>query len=88
MAKKSLNTYQRWDGIAKTIMKGKKIVEVGYVSRGEANKYKWDSRGVWFQLEDGTRLICMRDDEGNDAGVLAYLNEGVDSVLPVIGMED
>ena len=25
MAKKSLNTYQRWDGIAKTIMKGKKI---------------------------------------------------------------
>ena len=88
MAKKSLNTYQRWDETAKTIMKGKKIVEVGYISKEEAKDYMWYNRGVWFQLDDGTRLICMRDDEGNDAGVLAYLNEGVDSVLPVIGMED
>ena len=88
MAKKTLTSYQRWDETAKLIMKGKKIVEVGYVSRGEANKYRWHSRGVWFQLDDGTRLICMRDDEGHSAGVLAYLNEGVDSVLPVIGMED
>ena len=88
MAKKSLNTYQRWDSVAKTIMEGKKIVDVGYISKHEAKKYMWYSRGVWFQLDDGTRLICMRDDEGNDAGVLAYLNKGVDAVLPVIGMED
>ncbi len=88
MAKKSLNAYQRWDETAKTIMKGRKIIDTGYISKDEAKKYMWHSRGVWFQLDDGTRLICMRDDEGNDAGVLAYLNEGVDSVLPVIGMED
>ena len=88
MAKKSLNTYQKWDETAKLIMKGKKIVEVGYISKEEAKDYMWYSRGVWFQLDDGTRLICIREDEGNDAGVLAYLNEGVDSVLPVIGMED
>ena len=88
MAKKSLNTYQRWDGIAKTIMKGKKIVDVGYISKHEAKEYMWYNRGVWFQLDDGTRLICMRDDEGNDAGVLAYLNKDVDAVLPVLGLED
>ena len=88
MAEKTLTSYQRWDSIAKTIMKGNKIVDVGYINKHEAKKYMWSSRGVWFQLDDGTRLICMRDDEGNDAGVLAYLNEGVDSVLPVIGMED
>ena len=88
MTKKSLTTYQRWDEIAKTIMKGKKIVDVGYINKEEAKDYMWHSRGVWFQLDDGTRLICMRDDEGNDAGVLAYLNKGVDAVLPVIGMED
>ena len=88
MAKKSLNTYQRWDGIAKTIMKGKKIVDVGYISKHEAKEYMWYNRGVWFQLVDGTRLICMRDDEGNDAGVLAYLNKDVDAVLPVLGLED
>ena len=88
MAKKSLNTYQKWDETAKLIMKGKKIVEVGYISKEEAKDYMWTWRGVWFQLDDGPRLNCMRDDEGNDAGVLAYLNEGVDAVLPVLGLED
>ena len=80
--------HQKWDETAKLIMKGKTIIDVGYISKEEAEDYMWNVRGVWFQLDDGTRLICMRDDEGNDAGVLAYLNEGVDSVLPVIGMED
>lgn len=77
-----------WEDIAKTIMLNKKIVDVGYIDKKEAKDYMWNARGVWFQLNDGTRLICMRDDEGNDAGVLAYLNKGVDSILPVIGMED
>ena len=76
-----------WEEIAKTIMVGKKIVDAGYIDKIEAETYLWNNRGVWFQLDDGTRLICMRDDEGNDAGVLAYLNEGVDSVLPVIDMD-
>ena len=80
--------HSKWDETAKLIMKGKKIVDVGYISKEEAEDYMWNVRGVWFQLDDGTRLICMRDDEGNDAGVLAYLNKGVDDVLPVIGMED
>ena len=80
--------HSKWDETAKLIMKGKKIVDVGYISKEEAEDYMWNVRGVWFQLDDGTRLICMRDDEGNDAGVLAYLNEGVDAVLPVLGLED
>ena len=88
MAEKTLTSYQRWNQIARIVLEGKKIVKTGYISKEEAKDYMWHSRGVWFQLDDGTRLICMRDDEGNDAGVLAYLNEGVDSVLPVIGMED
>jgi|TARA_R110000824_G_scaffold9859_4_gene43645 hypothetical protein len=88
MTEKTLTTYQRWDGIAKTIMKGKKIVDVGYIDKSEAEHYAWHNRGVWFQLDDGTRLICMRDDEGNDAGVLAYIHKEVDAVLPVIGMDD
>ena len=80
--------HSKWDETAKLIMKGKKIVDVGYISKEEAEDYMWNVRGVWFQLDDGTRLICMRDDEGNDAGVLAYLNKGVDAVLPVLGLED
>jgi len=77
-----------WTKVAKTVLKGKKIIDVGYINKEEAKDYMWHSRGVWFELDDGTRLICMRDDEGNESGVLAYWNKSVDSVLPVIGMED
>ena len=76
--------YTDWNDVAKTIMLGKKIVRVGYISKDEAADYMWNSRGIYFILDDGTKCIVMRDDEGNDAGVIAYVNEGVDSVLPVL----
>ena len=88
MAKKRLNTYQRWDETANTVLKGKKIVRVEYMSTKETKSYGWYKRPVTFTLDDNTRIIAMADDEGNDAGVLAYLNKDVDSVLPVLGMED
>jgi len=73
-----------WDNIAKTVLEGKKIIKAEYISEEEALRYGWDYRGVSLVLDDNTRIIVMRDDEGNNAGVLAYLNEGVDSVLPVL----
>ena len=79
--------YTDWTNVAKTVMLGKKIVRVGYISKEEANDYMWNSRGIYFVLDDGTKCIVMRDDEGNDAGVLAYVNSGVDSVLPVIDFD-
>ena len=66
---------------------GKEIVDVGYISKDEAANYMWNSRGIYFMLDDDTKVIVMRDDEGNDAGVLAYVNKGVDSVLPVIDFD-
>ena len=79
--------YIDWSSIAKTVMLGKKIVRVGYISKDEAADYMWNSRGIYFVLDDGTKCIVMRDDEGNDAGVIAYVNEGVDAVLPVIDFD-
>ena len=29
----------------------------------------------------------MQDDEGNGPGALAYLNEGVDALLPVLSLD-
>ena len=79
--------YTDWTNVAKTVLLGKKIVRVEYIDKKEAADYMWNSRGITFILDDGTRLIAMRDDEGNDAGVLAYVNEGVDAVLPVIDFD-
>ena len=79
--------YTDWDKVAKTVLLGKKIVKVEYIGKNEAADYMWNDRGVSFILDDGTRIISMRDDEGNDAGVLAYVNKDADSVLPVIDMD-
>ena len=79
--------YTNWADIAKTVLLGKKIVAVDYIDNKEAGNYMWNNRGVSFILDDGTRVIAMADDEGNDAGVLAYLNKDVDSVLPVIDFD-
>ena len=37
--------------------------------------------------DNGTKIIVMRDDEGNDAGVLAYVTRDTDKVLPVIDLD-
>ena len=84
MLKDKLKKASDWPGTANIVLKGKKIVKVEYMSKTEANKYHWGNRPITFTLDDDTRLIVMRYDEGNDGGALAYLNEGVDSVLPVL----
>ena len=84
MLKNKLKKASNWDKTANIILKGKKIVSVGYMGQTEADNYGWSKRPVTFILDDDTRLIVMQDDEGNNGGALAYLNEGVDSVLPVL----
>ena len=76
-----------WNDKAKAILLGRKIVKVEYIDKQEAKDYMWSDRGVSFVLDNGTRVITMSDDEGNDAGVLAYLNKNVDEVLPVIDLD-
>ena len=80
-------SYTNWNKKAETVLLGRKIVKVEYIDNKEAKDYMWNNRGVSFTLDDGTRIITMSDDEGNDAGVLAYVNEEVDSVLPVIDFD-
>ena len=77
-----------WNKQAEKVLLGKKIVQVKYMDSEEANKYMWHSRPVSFTLDDGTRLVVMRDDEGNDGGALCYLNDDIDDVLPVLSLGD
>ena len=84
MLKDKLKKASDWPKTANIVLKGKKIVSVGYMGQTEADNYGWSKRPITFILDDDTRLIVMRDDEGNDGGALAYMNEGVNSVLPVL----
>ena len=64
-----------WEGRANDLLLGKQITEVRWLDKKEAEDIGWDSRPVALQLDDGTWIMPMRDDEGNDGGALAVGSE-------------
>lgn len=65
----------------KPIFLNKKIVDMRYLTKEEAEMLGWVKRSVVFQLDDGTFFFPSKDDEGNDAGALFFNTDGV---IPVI----
>ena len=73
MTEKELNT--RWENTANKILLGRKIVSIKWMGEEEADEnFGWNKRPVKLMLDDGTILIPQCDDEGNDGGVLLWLN--------------
>ena len=77
-----------WNKTANKLLLGKKIIKVEYISSEEADKGMWYSRPVRIILDDGTNILPMSDDEGNDGGALWLGNKDLDEVLPVLRGED
>ena len=77
-----------WNKTANDLLLNKKIIKVEYMGTKEAESIMWYNRPVSFTLDDGTRVMVQRDDEGNDGGVLWYANKDVEDVLPVLSLED
>ena len=82
------NLTNRLNKQAKKVLLGRKIVQVKYLDTKEAKSYMWYNRPVSFTLDDGTNILPMSDDEGNDGGALWLGNKDLDEVLPVLGLED
>ena len=86
---KKNNLTKHWTKKAEDVLLNRKIVKVEYLTEKEANIYMWYSRPVSFILDNGTRIIAQRDDEGNDGGVLwAGLSESTWEILPVLGLDN
>ena len=79
---------KRWTKVAEDVLLGRRILKVEYMSSKECNEYMWYKRPITFILDNGTRVIAQMDDEGNDGGVLACLNDKAEEILPVLGVED
>ena len=77
---------RRWTKVAQSVLLGKKIVKVEYLTKKECENWMWYNRPIAFQLDDGIWVIVQSDDEGNDGGALYYTNvEGKFSdVIPVL----
>lgn len=75
---------KHWNSKAESVLKGKTIVEVSYMSEKDAEEiFGWYSRPIVMRLNDGTEVIVSADDEGNDGGSLFYAtDEEPNGVLP------
>ena len=64
---------------------GKKIVGIRYLTDKEKDASYWYKRCPILILEDGTQILPLSDDEGNESGVLEILPiSGIQKVLPTI----
>jgi fumarylacetoacetate (FAA) hydrolase family protein len=55
---------------------GKTIAKIEYLSNEECNELMWHSKPVVIVFTDGTCLIPVRDEEGNDGGAMWHEHNG------------
>tara|TARA_Y100000296_G_C4938464_1_gene140215 strand:- start:37 stop:291 length:255 start_codon:yes stop_codon:yes gene_type:complete len=82
------NLTKRWNEHAKKLLLNRRIVSVKYMDNDEAKKSLWDDRPVRIILDDGTNILPMSDDEGNNGGALWFGTKDGEDVLPVLRGED
>ena len=73
-----------WEEKISKQLVGRKIVEVRWMTKEEADESYWDYQPVLLILDDGTALCPMSDDEGNEASALCVLNNEELSTIPVM----
>jgi hypothetical protein len=71
-----------WEGKAQALV-GKTIAKVEYLTQKEAEANMWYKRPLVIVFDDGTWLIPMKDDEGNDGGSMATSLEELPTI-PVL----
>lgn len=74
---------EKWTLDAQALLVGKKVVDVRYMTEAEAEESMWYSRPIIIVFDDGTYLIPMADDEGNNGGSL-FTSSVTMPVIPVI----
>ena len=77
-----------WTKTAQNVLLGRRILRVEYMKDKECNEYDWYKKPITFILDNGTRVIAMQDDEGNDGGVLTCLTKDAEEVLPVLSVDE
>ena len=81
---KTKSKTQTWEERISKQLVGRKIVEVRWMTKEEADESYWDYQPVLLILDDGTALCPMSDDEGNEGSALAVLNNEELSTIPVM----
>jgi hypothetical protein len=77
------NLELKWIKKISSLLVGKKIVKIQYMTEKVAEEQGWYRRPIQIKLEDGTWLTPSQDDEGNDGGSI-YTNIEQLPIIPVI----
>jgi hypothetical protein len=78
-------TTATWDRLAQTLLVGRTIKAVSYMSPKESKSAGFMRRPVAIELDNGTIVFPQADDEGNDGGALVCVHsDGSETVLPVL----
>ena len=72
-----------WEEKISKQLVGRKIVQVRWMTKEEADESYWDYQPVILILDDGTSIFPMSDDEGNQAGSLYHCG-AEQSTIPVM----
>ena len=73
----------KWAAKASTLLVGKKITAVRYLTEEETESLGWQCSSLVIILEDGSYIFPSSDDEGNAAGALFTSSETL-PIIPVI----
>ena len=84
VAGKKLTNQQLWEEKARKLFEGKKIVSVRYMTEYEAEENDMEARPLCFKLDDGTIVIPLSDDEGNNGGAFQLIKKDQSYLLPVM----
>ena len=74
---------KEWEKDCSDFLKGKVVKKVRYMTKSEADATGWFSRPLIIEFSDGTYVMPMADDEGNDGGAM-YTSDKELSVIPVM----
>ena len=80
-------TRASWEKSIKAKLEGRKIVEVRYLTDEEAASMGWSRSSLAIFLDDGSNIVPMSDDEGNDAGALSTSWKDLPTI-PVMPLEE
>lgn len=69
-----------WLGEARKALLGRTITKVQYMSKDDAECNYWWKRPLIIQFDDGSFIIPMSDDEGNEGGALWSSVKGLETI--------
>jgi len=85
MNTQTFDVRKRWIDLANKTLVGKTIAEVRYLTDEEMKGMAWYCNPPVIIFTDGSYILPMRDDEGNDGGAMCGASaSGEEYVLPVI----